>query len=407
MSAGVIIIGAGLAGLTVARTLRAEGFDGIIRLIGDEAAAPYDRTTLSKSVLAGDDAEPPALAPPDWYADAGIDLLTGRRVVAIDATAGLVRLDDGTTLDADHIVLATGAQARVPRIPGIEAERVLLLRTLADVRRLQSAMNSAGRIAIIGGGLIGCEVASTARKLGREVVLLESSDELLQRVLGAGVGAWCRGALEALGVECHLQCVVQGFEHTSQGVTIHCDNKASVHADLVLVCIGAVPDDALAREAGLPCDNGVIVDASGRTAASKVWAVGDVARWPLRDGGTRSLETYLNSQAQAEVVAKSILGNPAGAAQDPISWTEIAGSRIQIAGDFVGPGELITRGNLAAGNALHFRVRDGQVVAAIGVNVPKDFAIAARLASARSAVDPARLADPVVPLRSLMSATRT
>lgn len=407
MSSGVTIIGAGLAGLTVARTLRGEGFDGKIRLIGDEAAAPFDRTTLSKSVLAGDDAEPPALATPDWYADAGINLLTGRRVVAIDAIARLVRLDDGTTLEADHIVLATGAQARVPRIPGIEAERVLVLRTLADVRRLQSAMNSAGRIAIIGGGLIGCEVASTARKLGREVVLIESSDELLQRVLGPHVGAWCRCALQALGVECHLGRTVQHFESTPDGIAIHCKDNWSAYADLVLVCIGAVPDDALAREAGLPCDNGVIVDDSGRTAASKVWAVGDAARWPLRDGGSRSLETYLNSQAQAEVVARSILAIPAGAAQDPISWTEIAGSRIQIAGDFVGPGELITRGNLADGNALHFRVRDGQVVAAIGVNVPKDFAIASRLVSARSTADPARLADMAVPLRSLMSATRT
>ncbi|MGQ0622350.1 MAG: NAD(P)/FAD-dependent oxidoreductase [Panacagrimonas sp.] len=406
MSAGVAIIGAGLAALAVARTLRAESFDERIVMIGDESPGPYDRTTLSKSVLAGAAENPPPLAPASWYDEAGIELITGRRVVAIDPGSGTILFDREGELKAARIVLATGASSRRCPTPGADSDRVLLLRSLSDVRKLQGALRGARRIAIIGGGLIGCEVASTARKLGLSVVLVESSQEFLMRVLGPQVGRWCRSALIELGVECHPGCQVSSFVTRPDGITIECAGSADITADLALICVGAVPNDGLARQAGIPTANGVLVDAAGRTSVEGVYAAGDVACWPVRDSAPRSLETYLNSQDQGETVAKSILGRHREAPQEPRSWTEIAGHRIQVVGDFVGEGEHLTRGDLAKGSALIFRVREGRVVAALGVNVPKDFAIATRLVDARISTSAAALSDSSINLRSLLSAQR-
>ncbi len=404
MSAGVAIIGAGLAGLAVARTLRAEGFDERIVMIGEEPQAPYDRTTLSKSVLAGDVVEPPPLVPPAWYGETGIELIAGRRVLAIDPGSGGVQFDGEGQLKARRIVLATGASPRRPPIPGVDSRRVFLLRSLSDVHKLQAALRDASRIAIIGGGLIGCEVASTARKLGRSVALIESSEEFLLRVLGPQVGSWGRSALTDIGVDCYPGCQVSGLATRPDGIAIECAGRAEITADLALICVGAVPNDELARQAGIRVAHGVLVDAEGRTSADGVYAAGDVACWPVRDSAPRSLETYLNSQDQGEAVAMSILGRRTEAPQEPRSWTEFAGHRIQVVGDFVGAGEHLTRGDLARGSALIFRLREGRVVAAAGINASKDFAIATRLVDARISTSAAALSDPSINLRSLLPA---
>lgn len=393
MTSHVAIIGNGVAGFSTAQALRADGFDGRISLIGSEAYLPYDRPSLSKAVLGGLLERPPVLAESEWFDEARVELLTGRTVSSLDAVARRIGFEDGATLAADAIVLATGSRARGLPLPGNQLRGVVTLRTYDDVQPLCRSWTTGTRLVIVGGGLIGCEVATTARKLGLEVTILEAADELLVRVLGRHVGAWLREALSAMGVQVELGTGVAGFSGAQRLEAVTAGDGRRFAADNALVCIGAEPADQLARQAGLACDRGVIVDDRGATSAEGVFAVGDVASWPLRDGGRRSLETYLNAERQAAAVAAAILGKGRSAPQVPVSWTEIAGHRMQMAGDIEGPGEFIVRGTLGDGAALLFRLSGGTLQAVVAMDAPRDFAVATRLVEARAAVEPARLGD--------------
>lgn len=402
MKAHIAIIGNGVAGVSTAQALRDQGFNGKISLIGGEEHLPYDRPSLSKGVLGGEVAQPPLLAESAWYYEAKIDMLPGRTATGLDLAGKKVRLDDGETLDADFIVIATGSQARSLPLPGHHLSGVVTLRTYDDVKPLINGWKVGTRLVIVGGGLIGCEVATTARKLGLAVTILEAADELLVRVLGRQVGAWLRGRLTELGVQVELGTGVAGFFGDGKLEGVNASDGRSFAADYALVCIGAEPADQLARQAGLECNRGIIVDSRGATHAKGVFAVGDAASWPLRDGGRRSLETYLNAQRQAAAVAAAILGKDCSEPQVPVSWTEIAGHRMQMVGDIEGPGDYVLRGSLGNGAALLFRLRDGRVLAAIAVDAPRDFATATRLVDAHAKVDPEQLADVSKNLRDLL-----
>jgi NAD(P)H-nitrite reductase large subunit len=397
----VAIIGSGVAGVTTAQILRAEGYEGRISLIGDEPHLPYDRPSLSKAVLGGDLAQPPPLAARDWYDEARIDLIFGRTATSLDTAKRQIRLDDGTTLTADVIVAATGSRARRCSLAGSDLAGVATLRTHDDVDRLRQEWTPGMRLVVMGGGLIGCEVATTAHKLGLDVTILEASDELLVRVLGRRIGAWIRARLLALGVRVELGVGVSGFVGQDRLAAVTASDGRRFDADAALICIGAEPADRLAREAGLACERGIVVDGRGATRAEGIFAVGDVASWPLRDGGRRSLETYLNAQRQAATVAAAILGKNEAAPQTPVSWTEIAGHRMQIGGDIEGPGEIVARGTLGAGPALLFRLQDGKVRAVVAVDAPRDFAVAIKLVEREAHLPPEVLRDVNISLRDL------
>ncbi|MDN8071392.1 NAD(P)/FAD-dependent oxidoreductase [Burkholderia vietnamiensis] len=389
----VAIIGNGVAGVSTAHALRAQGFEGKISLIGGEEHLPYDRPSLSKAVLGGEVEQPPLLAEPGWYDVARIDMLPGRTAIGLDSDARTVLLDDGAMLGADVIVIATGSRARALSLPGNNLSGVVTLRSYNDVKPLSDSWKHGTRLVIVGGGLIGCEVATTARKLGLAVTILEAADELLVRVLGRRVGAWLRGRLTELGVQVELGTGVAGFFGDGRLEGVNASDGRSFAADYSLVCIGAEPADQLARQAGLECSRGIIVDSRGATHATGVFAVGDAASWPLRDGGRRSLETYLNAQRQATAVAAAILGKDCPEPQVPVSWTEIAGHRMQMVGDIEGPGEHVLRGSLGEGAVLLFRLQDGKVQAAVAVDASRDFATATRLVAAQTKIDPVQLAD--------------
>lgn len=402
MSGHVVIIGNGVAGITTAQVLRAEGYEGRISLIGEEAHLPYDRPSLSKAVLSGDLAQPPSLVPSAWSEEAGVDAISSRTAVRLDAASRAVFLDDGTRLAGDVIVIATGSRARRPALAGATLIGVATLRTFDDVARLRSDWTPGTALVVVGGGLIGCEVATTARKLGLDVTILEVSDELLVRVLGRRIGAWSREQLEALGIRVERGTGVREFVGEGGLTAVTTSDGRRLRAESALICIGAEPADQLARDAGLACDRGVIVDSRGATGAVGIFAVGDVANWPVRDGGRRSLETYLNAQRQAAAVAAAILGREGGAAQVPVSWTEIAGHRMQICGEIEGRGETVLRGKLGDGPALLFRVLDGVVRAVVAVDGPRDFAAAIKLVENAAVVAPARLADVSIGMRDLV-----
>lgn len=406
MTSDIVIIGGGVTGVSAVQALRSEGYDGRLVLIGKERELPYDRTSLSKAVLSGDLADPPLLSPADWYDELQVETVLDMPVRQVDVTHKEVLLVGGRSIKADRVLLATGAGARVPVLPGADLPGVTTLRTVDDTRLLRQDWKPGQRLVVVGGGLIGCEVATTARKFGLEVSVLEVSDELLQRVLGREIGRWCRARLEELGISVRVNTGVAEFEGTDKITAVIDSTGRRFPADGALVCVGAEPESELAERAGLACGRGIIVNDSGGTAAEGIFAAGDAASWPLRAGGRRSLETYINSQKEAVAVASAMLGRTVHAPQLPLSWTEIAGHHIQMVGDIAGSGEYVMRGDPDDGSALLFRLMNGKVAAAVSVDAPRDFAMAVRLVEESARVNQHVLGDPSVGLRELHRATR-
>lgn len=402
MTRPIVIIGAGLAGGVAAQTLRTEGYDGEILLIGAENAEPYDRPSLSKSVLTGVELNPPNLFECGWQEKYRIDFERGSSVTSIDTLSGAIAYKDGRETSADKILLATGASAARINVPGVDLDGIHFLRTAEDSVHLRSRAKSGARVIIVGGGLIGCEAATSLRTLGCQVTVLETADELLLRVLGHSVGGWLRERLLLTGVDVRLRVQVSAFEQRGGGLRVQCWDGGVFDADIVLVCVGAAPNLELARAAGLECSRGIQVDATGQTSSSAIFAAGDVACWPLRDGGSRVLETYLNTQSQARAAALAMLGRAEPAYQIPMSWTDIAGSNIQIIGDFSCRNGFLRRGDIDSGAAVYFRVEDSCVVAAVAINAPSEVGFVRRMVEARTRVDHARLSDPAVKLRELL-----
>ena len=345
---------------------------------------------------------PPPLVPSAWIEEKRIEAMYGTRVLEIEPGSGLVRLEGGSHVQVDRMILTTGARARRPQLPGINLDGVFTLRTLDDARRLQRECRPGNSLVVIGGGLIGCEVATTARRLGLEVTVLEAADELLLRVLGRRMGSWCRTRLEALGVKVMLNTQALSILGERRVGSVACSDGRAIPADLVLISIGAEPAVELAAAAGIPCGRGILVDASGATEAERVFSAGDAASWPLRDGQRRSLETYLNSQAQAAAAAAAMMGRPQPAPQESISWTEIAGHRLQMAGSIDGPGEIVERGVVDREPALIFRLLEGKIVGAVAIDSQKDFSQAARMVAKRTSAIAEVLADGGVDLRELL-----
>lgn len=404
MITSIVIIGAGLAGLTAARMLRSEGYEGRIHMIGDEPTRAYDRPSLSKSVLSGKDTLPPPLIDPSWYETAQIELRLGEPISVIDVKGGTVRSKSRDTLIAyDRLLIATGSRARYIPIDGSTLGGVFYLRGFAESLALREVMHPGMSLVIVGGGLIGCEVATTARAAGLDVTVLEASDELLLRVLGRKTGAWCRSQLENLGIKVKLNTQVSAFEGDGAVDSVIFADGCRLLCDLVLVSIGAEPADELAREAGLSCDQGVIVDSSGKTSCKNIYAAGDVALWPSTTGSRRSFETYINSQKQAEVAAISMLGSSSLSLQISSSWTEIAGHRIQMLGDIEGPGQLVVRGDWESSNPLLlFRIFEDRIESIIAINASKEFSLVSRMLTSRIFVSVADLRDISTNLRVLL-----
>lgn len=402
MIKSVAIVGSGLAGTRAAEALRSEGFDGKLYLIGDEPEPPYDRPSLSKDVLSGGLADPPGLVNESWMKDAGIELIAGVAVEKLDPHSRRIELSTGSFLDSDAILLATGALARAFVAPGSTLDGIFTLRSIHDCRTLKREFHPGRSLVVVGGGLIGCEVAATARKIGLEVTIIEAAAEIMQRVLDPSTGAWCRSSIADLGIKVRLNTTVKAFCGQGHVSSVACGDGELVAADIVLVSVGAEPMTALGYAAGLACDHGYIVDGVGRTECPGVFAAGDVASWPVVGGGRRSFETYLNTQAQSAIAARAMMGISEPSPQTSLSWTRIADHHLQMAGDIAGSGDIVLRGDPAQNSFLVFRLSQGQIAGCVSANAPKDFAIARRMLGQRARIAPELLKDISVSLRDLL-----
>lgn len=399
----ICIVGASLAGDTAAATLRAEGYTGRIVLIGDEAAAPYDRPPLSKEALAGDGADERLfLRAASWYAEQDIELRLGQAVGAIDRGARTLALADGTSLPYEKLLLATGARAR--DMPGMDQAPlpVFAVRTLDDTRRLRAQLQPGARVAIIGAGVIGLEVAATARARGCSVDVIDLAPRVMSRVLPPMLSDYMSALHRRHGVRLHLDAGSAAFASVGGQAGIATGTHGFIAADLAVIGIGIVPNSELADAAGLACQDGVLVDAFCRSSDPDIFACGDVARYPCPfEGRAVRSENWRHAQDQAVAAACNMLGREQPYIAVQSMWSDQFDVKLQACGRFDDAAALV-RGDPAGGRfMLLYRDGGGALTGALGINQAKDMRFAQMLVEKRAVIDPALLADPAQDLRKL------
>jgi 3-phenylpropionate/trans-cinnamate dioxygenase ferredoxin reductase subunit len=399
----VVIVGASVAGGRAAETLRAEGFDGRIVLVGAEPDRPYERPPLSKNVLRGEgDDEKVFLRPAKYYDEQSIELRLGSRAVGLDLSQRRVELDDGTSASYDKLLVATGAKVRPLRVAGAELPGIYYLRTLADARAIRAAAENAGRVLVVGAGFIGAEVAASCRMRGLDVTVLEMLPVPLQRGLGDVVGQIYAEIHRERGVDLRLSEGITAFRGHGRLEAVVTASGASIECDIAVVGVGVQPETDWLASSGLALDNGVVVDELTRTSAPDVYAAGDVANWwhPTLEQRLR-VEHFENAQNQGVAAAKAMLGSPEPYAPVPFFWSDQYDLTLQYVGHASGRDEVIFRGDVASRKFVVFYRRDEHVVAALGINRFRDVSAARRLIRDRITLSPEQLADEQIDLRRL------
>ena len=371
----VTIVGASLAGLRAAETLRRDGFDGPITLIGDEAHEPYDRPPLSKQVLAGDwEPDRIALTPSDKLADLDLDLRLGATAAGFDLASRTLRTTggqtEGETLEVDALLIATGARCRTLGQP---REGVHVLRSLDDCLALRADFDAApDRVVVVGAGFIGAEVAATARTRGLDVTVVEALSAPLIRVLGPEMGEVCAAVHRDHGVDLRTGVGVEGFDGAGRVERVRLTDGSAVDASVVVVGIGVVPNTEWLEGSGLALDDGVVCDAAG-LAAPGVAAAGDVARWPNRRfGEVMRVEHWDNAAAQGAHSARALLGASEPYEPVPWFWSDQYDRKIQLAGHVRPDDEVrVVAGSVAERRFAALYGRGGRLMGALGFNRPR------------------------------------
>ncbi len=397
----MIVAGAGHAGGQAAASLRQEGFEGDIVIVGDEPHIPYQRPPLSKQYLAGEHGlERVYLRPEKFYADRNVSIRSGVRVESIDRSAQTVATSDGETLAYDKLLLATGSRPRRLQLKGSNLPGIHYLRTIADVDDIRAEMAPGRKAVIVGGGYIGLEVASVCIEAGLDACVIEMEDRILKRVTTPFMSRFYHDLHDGRGVRLHTGMTVTGFAGNGRVSRVLCGD-AAFDADLVIVGIGIVPNVELAADAGLACDNGIVVDDRCRTADPHIFAAGDCTNHPnpLLDRRLR-LESVPNAMEQARVATANMCGADKVYASVPWFWSDQYELKLQMVG-FAADGDTeVPRGDVAANSFAVFHLKNGTIVAVDAVNSPKEFMICRRLIGRE--VDAEALANPAMDLKSLL-----
>jgi 3-phenylpropionate/trans-cinnamate dioxygenase ferredoxin reductase subunit len=404
MVGNVVIVGAGQAAVQAIETLRRHHFAGRLTLIGAEPQLPYQRPPLSKKYLAGAFArERLLLRPASFYAQHAVETRLGRRVEAIERRAQRLRLDDGTSVAYDALLLSTGSRPRPLAVPGRDLAGVFSLRTVADAERIRPALLPGARLVIVGGGYIGLEVAATARESGAEVTVLEVAPRVIGRVTCSAVSDFYTAEHERRGVRIVCGARVQAIAaHGTQPRVraVITDDDQEYAADAVLLGVGAVPASELASTAGLPCEDGIRVDEYCRTVDPAIYAAGDCANQPSPHYGRRlRLESVDNAYEQGASAALNLLGQATVHDKVPWFWSDQYDLKLVIVGISAGYDEVVLRGDPASRAFTACYLREGELIALDSINTPKDQLAARKLIPARARPDRARLADPRVALQ--------
>ena len=400
-----VIVGAGHAARRTAEALRERDAAARIVMIGAERELPYDRPALSKDALLSDGGEQRAfIRDAAWYDAQRIELRLGTRVDEIERDARRVRLDDGATLPYARLVLATGSRVRAFGGPVDEGVVPHYVRTVADARALRAQLAPGRRVAVLGGGFIGLEVAAAARQRGCDVTVIDPAPRLLQRALPEVVGAYARQLHDAHGVNFQMATLPRAIRRGAGGGAIVETDRGDVPADIVVVGIGVVPNVELAQAAGLEVDNGIRVDAGCRTADQAIFAAGEVTMHfnPLLGRHVR-IESWQVAENQPAIAAANLLGADETYAELPWLWSDQYDCNLQMLGLFGSERTTVVRGDPASGPFTVFGLGDdGRIVAVAAANLGRDIGASRRLIAAGAVPDPVKLADPAVNLKTFL-----
>ncbi|NUX55558.1 3-phenylpropionate/cinnamic acid dioxygenase ferredoxin--NAD(+) reductase subunit [Paraburkholderia youngii] len=397
-----VIVGAGQAGANAAAELRRQGFEGRVLLVGDEAHPPYERPPLSKDVLLRPEQTRCAVHADDFYAQHDIELQIGVAVSALDRQTRKLTLANGTSIAYDKLLLATGAQAR--RLPLLDAlgENVHTLRTLDDARKLASELRAGRRILLVGAGVIGLELASSAADLSAQVTVIEAAPLAMGRCAPVLLSQFLCDVHRRRGVTFHFGATLANATRENGEIVLNLQNGTRIAGDAVIYGVGAQPDIALARSAGLAIDNGIVIDAACRTSDVHIYAAGDVAsRHDASSGTYRRHETWDNAQKQGIAAARAMLGLAPDAQTAPWFWTDQCGLNVQFVGDMSAP-DWIVRGQLNEPPCMLFGLDEaGALVGAITVNFGREMRSVRQLVERRVKLAREVLLDPGRTMREI------
>ena len=404
MKSGTVIVGTGQAGFQTAASLRSEGYQETITLIGEEPHIPYQRPPLSKGFPLGvQDFESIELRPKKFYQDHQIELVAGTRVTAIDRTARHVTLASGSHVSCEKLVLATGARNRILPVKGAELDGVLYLRSLDEAVVLKERLKNAQEIVVIGGGFVGLELAAVACSLGKSVTVLEALPRLMSRVVAPIISEFYQELHASRGVkiQCHSSVAeIAGAGGKVQQVVL--SDGTRYPADLVLVGIGVVPNVELAQDAGLQISNGIAVDENLQTDDENIFAIGDCAEHPCVFAGARiRLESVQNAADQAQCVAATIARQRNRYRALPWFWTDQFEIKLQMAGISQGHDRVVTRGSRESRKLSVFYFKENRLVAIDSINRPLDHMIGRKLIAGGAPLTPEQAADESVDLKKL------
>ena len=403
-----VIAGASLAGAKAAETLREEGFDGRVVLIGDEPERPYERPPLSKDYLRGEADAKPYVHDESFYAAKEIELRTSTIVERIETANRRISLAGGETLAFDRLLLATGARPRRISLPGAELDGILYLRSVADSEAIRERIEAGGRLVTIGAGWIGAEVAASARQRGCDVTILEMAQLPLERVLGAELGAIYRDIHLDHGVEFIGGAAVEAFEGDGTVTAVRLADERRIPADFVVVGVGVEPRTDLAAAAGIATDNGVLVDEHLQTSAPGIYACGDVANAHHPFYGERiRVEHWANALEQGPSAARNMLGRDVPYDRVPYFFSDQYEVGMEYAGYATDWDEVLFRGDPGSREFIAFWLKDDRVIAGMNVNVWDVNEQIQDLIRTRRPVDHRRLADHDVPLEDVVAGSRS
>jgi 3-phenylpropionate/trans-cinnamate dioxygenase ferredoxin reductase subunit len=397
----IVVVGGGAGSAAAVAGLRQEGFDGEITLISAEDTVPYERPPLSKDYLMGRSGSVP-VKDPAWYEQQSVELLLGRRATRLDLAGSTVALSDGSVIGYDQLLLATGVRPRV--LPGIDGDGVCYLRTVRDAAELRDRIGAAGHVAVLGGGFIGCEVASAAMQLGKRATILEALPTLLHRALGPDLGEVVAALHREAGVDVRTGQQVNGLTSRPGGGVRITTGDGPVDADVLVVGVGTVPNQELAEQAGLPVGGGILVDEHFATAVPGVWAVGDVAAQHLPGYGRRvRVEHHDTALRHGRAVARNMLGQREPFRDVHWFWSDQFEHTIQSAGLAEVTGPLVIRGSLEQRGFSAFSLDGDRLRGVISLNRPRDVLDVRRLIARDHHATADQLRDESLPLKRLAS----
>ena len=401
--ASYVIVGAGIAGNAAAETLRKQGFEGEVHLVGAEPHRPYDRPPLSKEFLSGSKEQDKLFfKPEDFYAEHSIQLHLGTEATALDPTSKTLTLADGASLRFDKLLLATGSRVRTLPIPGSELEGIHYLRTIDDSQAIAQSMNSASRVVIVGAGFIGSEVAAVCKTAGLEVTVLEIQPQPMAHILGEEMGAIYANLHTSRGIDLRLQEGISGIRGSSRAEQVITDQGNAIDCDFVVIGVGIAPDTTLAKSAGLEVDRGILVDEHCQTSHPDIYAAGDVANWFHPGLGHRlRVEHWDNALNQGAAAAKSMLGAPEPYSPTLYFWSDQYDLNIQYLGHATEWDEIAVRGNPDEEKFTAFYLKDGSVHGALVVNNFRDIRPTRTLIGQKTPITAASLSDDSTNLKQL------